>query len=169
MFTVDGIEWNIPCTIDRTAEVSASEISGMLLDKTYFNDIIGTFMMYDISIAVPVGMEGDYAALYEILTNPSESHSFVLPYNQTTIQITARVQTVSDRYYKKEGTRTVWRGTKFSVIANHPSKTMSLSGAIAVGMSPMPAVNSANVGETYELTDSGWELVDYEDGDNNGY
>ena len=34
-FSVDGMEWNFPVDIERVAEVTASEISGMLLNKTY--------------------------------------------------------------------------------------------------------------------------------------
>ena len=52
-FTVDGVEWNIPCTIERTAEITASEISGLLLNRNYFNDVLGTYMRYTISIAIP--------------------------------------------------------------------------------------------------------------------
>jgi hypothetical protein len=38
MFVLDGMSWDIPCDIERIAEMKASEISGMLLDKSYFND-----------------------------------------------------------------------------------------------------------------------------------
>ena len=46
MFSVDGVQWDVPCRIVRTAEIAASEISGMLLDRTYFNDVLGTWMRY---------------------------------------------------------------------------------------------------------------------------
>lgn len=169
MFTVDGLEWNIPCQIDRTAEVRASEISGVLLDKTYFNDIMGTYMKYDISIAVPVGMEYDYANLYELLTDPVDAHSFTLPYNQSTVELTARVETISDRYYKSEDGTKVWRGIKFSVIANHPTKEISLDESIAHGLSPVPDVLEPEIGELYEYTASGWEQRSYDDADDVGY
>lgn len=169
MWYIDGIGWNIPCSIDRIAEVTPSEISGMLLNKQYFNDILGTFMRYNISIAIPVGMEESYAQLYELLSDPVDAHTFILPYNQTTITLTARVETISDKYYKQEGGKAIWRGTKFSVIANHPSKEISLSQAIARGISPEPQVQEAEIGDIYELTQDGWELTEFENGDNVGY
>lgn len=169
MFTVDGIEWNIPCNIDRTAEIRASDISGVLLDKTYFNDVMGTYMTYDISIAVPVGKEADYANLYELLTSPIDAHSFILPYNQSTIELTARVETISDRYYKSEDGVRVWRGIKFSVIANHPSKEITLDESITRGLSPLPDAQDPEIGELYEYTSEGWMLRNYNDADNVGY
>ena len=55
-FTIDGTEYQMPCSIQRQAEVKASNLSGDLLDGTYYNDVIGTYMTYTIGIAVPIGM-----------------------------------------------------------------------------------------------------------------
>ena len=72
MFTVDGMQWTFPCDIERVSEITASCISGMLLDKSYFNDVIGTFLTYSITLVVPFGEEATYATLYEIITEPVE-------------------------------------------------------------------------------------------------
>ena len=40
IWSIDGLEWNVPCQIERTSEMTPSEISGMLLDKSYFNDVV---------------------------------------------------------------------------------------------------------------------------------
>ena len=98
MFSVDGIQWTLPCDIERTAEMEASEISGMLLNKQYFNDVIGTYLRYTVRIVVPFGGEAEYSQLYEILTDPVDAHSFVLPYNRDNISITGRVERISDIY-----------------------------------------------------------------------
>lgn len=169
MWSVDGTTWNIPCTIERTANMTASQVSGLLLNKQYFNDVIGTFMKYTVAIAVPIGMESDYKNIYEMLTDPVDAHVFVLPYNDSYIQITGRVETISDRYYRNVGGSNGWRGIKFDIIANHPSKEMSLSQAIARGISPVPDVFNAEVGDIYELTQEGWQLSDFENADDVGY
>lgn len=155
MWSVDGSNWDIPCTIERVAEITPSEVSGMLLNKRYFNDVIGTFMKYTVAIAVPVGMESDYKYIYEILTDPVEAHTFVFPYNDSYIQITGRVETVSDKYYIGANNSNGWRGTKFDVIASHPSKELSLSQAIQRGMTDLPLVRHANNGDTY-VYKNGW-------------
>lgn len=165
MFTIDGIEWDVPCRIERMAEITASEISGLLLDKTYFNDVLGTYLRYNISIAVPIGMEEDYAELYEILTDPVDAHTFILPYNQTEVTITARVETVSDKYYRVENGNKIWRGTKFTAIAIHPTKSIELEEAVARGISPIPDVQNPEIGDVYEFTENGWVPVEEDEGE----
>lgn len=119
MFSVDGIEYDVFCDITREAEIKLSEVSGMLLNKRYYNDPLATYLKYTITMAVPVTKMDQYAALYDVLTDPVASHRFVLPYNNTFVGFDARVETVSDRYFKKGGTA-VWRGTQFNVIVNDP-------------------------------------------------
>ena len=121
MITVDGVDYEFPCDITREAQIQASELSGMLLNKNYHNDPLGTYMQYTITMAIPVTMMAEYSTLYEVLSDPVAGHTFILPYNQGTIQINGRVETVSDRYYSKGGVA-VWRGTQYVIIANEPSK-----------------------------------------------
>lgn len=136
-FTIDGITWEYPCQIERAAEIKASELSALMLNKEYFNDVQGTWMSYGLTLAVPFGSESDYYAIYEQLTQPVEGHTFVLPYNGSTIEIFARVTSVSDVWVcMKNGN--YWRGTKFEIIANHPSKTVELGEVLTRGRSPVP-------------------------------
>jgi hypothetical protein len=125
-FIIDSIRYDMPCSIEREAEIRASDISGMLLDKGYFNDVIGTYMRYTVSVAVPTGQESDYAQLYEILTDPKASHTCDLPYNQGRKIIVGRIEAVSDKYYHEEDGVHIWRGTKFTITANEPSKVNEL-------------------------------------------
>ena len=167
IWSIDGIEWEIPCQIQRTAEMTASDISGVLLDKTYFNDVLGTYMKYDIAIAVPFGMEDEYTDLYETVTSPVDAHEFILPYGQTTIQITGRVSSVSDQYVYMDETRNYWKGFAFSVISNHPTKQNDLGDVVTVGMSPMPTQINIPDGSIYEwdAEDGEWLPTEYTDAD----
>lgn len=139
IWSMDGLEWDVPCQIERKAEMTASEISGMLLDRTYFNDVIGTYLAYDVAIAVPFGQEDVYTDLYEAITKPVDAHEFVFPYNQQTIQVTGRVASVSDQYVYIDGKRNYWKGFKFTCVSIHPTKEMSLDEVITRGMSPIPS------------------------------
>lgn len=165
MFSLDGINYDVKCTILRTAELTASEISGMLLDRSYFNDVIGTFLKYDLALSVPLKDLDKYSDLYEALTDPVDGHSFVLPYNGGRLSITGRITTVSDEFMRMPGGRTYWRNTKFSVIANHPSKSMSLGQIIARGRSPLPEVSAVQLGDIYLYTSTGWVKQDWPDAD----
>ncbi len=139
MFTIDGVTWAYPCDINREAQIQASDISGLLLDGSFFNDVIGTYMVYGVKISVPFGKESDYAGIYGLLTEPVDGHSFIMPYNGTTITITGRVDAVKDKYYR-DGDGQYWQNVEFNITANHPSRTMSLGDVISRGMSPLPEI-----------------------------
>lgn len=156
-FSIDGLEWQYPCQITREAKLTASDISGMMLDKSYFNDCLGTWMQYTVVIAVPFGSEDQYAQIYESLTQPVDGHVFVLPYNNSTIEITARVTEVQDVWVRMSDNKNYWKGTQFTVIANHPSKTMSLAQTLVRGRTPFPDLASVQNGATFMYTTTnGW-------------
>ena len=83
MFSVDGIEWPYPCTVERAAELKLSDISGLMMDGTIFNDVLGTYMQYRLKLAIPLTDMDAGNAIYEKLTEPVEGHTFIFPYNGT--------------------------------------------------------------------------------------
>lgn len=164
MWSIDGIEWEIPCTIERVAEMQESDISGMMLDKHYFNDVIGTFLKYSLKLEVPFGMEQEYAELYELLTEPVDGHSFVLPYAGGVLEVTGRVGNMKDVFMRLKDGSIHWRGISFDITANHPSKTMSLEEVLTRGATPLPDESDIKVGETYVFEIGGWnEITSAED------
>lgn len=167
MITVDGVEWNVPCDIERMAEVKASDISGMLMNRLYLNDVLGTYMQYDVKLVPVPAQMGEYYALYEALTQPVGEHSFTFPYNGETITVTGRMSNIRDVYVRMPGGGVYWKGVRFSVIANAPSKTMSLSNVIAHGLPEYPPDYAPEEGDTYAWSSAnGWEQVSsYEDAD----
>ena len=168
-FSIDGLEFDVRAKLIRTAEMTASELSGMLLDGSYFNDVLGTFMAYDLTLSDPLYDQEKYARLYEILTAPVDGHAFVLPYNGSTLQITGRVAEVTDERAELPGGRAYWKAIRFTVISNAPSKTMSLSQVIARGRSPLPEIATAQVGDLVEYTANGWVPAEYGDSDTTRY
>lgn len=159
MITIDGVTYNAKVEITRQAEVTPSDISGLLLDKSYFNDVLGTYMEYEVRFSYPLYNRTTYAALYEVLTQPVDAHTFVLPYNKGTITLTARVESISDVCLELDNGRKYWRNCSFAIIANHPSKTMSLSNTITRGLTVLPEVTGPEVGDTYQWTGTEWEKV----------
>lgn len=169
MFSIDGLTWDVPCTVERTANITPSEISGMLLDKSYFNDVLGTYMEYTVQVAVPFGREDDWNTIYEALTAPVDGHTCVFPYNGSTINITGRVESVQDGWVRMPQSHNYWKAIRFTVISNAPSKTMSLSQVIARGRSPLPEIATAQVGDLVECTANGWVPAEYGDADTTSY
>lgn len=168
IWAVDGYEWDLPCTVERTTEIQASEISGLLLDKSYFNDVIGTFLKYDIRIEVPIGREEEYADLYDnYLSQPVSGHTFDLPYVGGMITVVGRIEDISDVYVRLRDGKIHWKGIQFSVIGNHPTKHQTLDGAISTfGVPSLPTETDISVGTIYIYGTDGWdELPDAEDFD----
>ena len=167
MITIDGLTFDVHCEIARTAEIKASDISGMLLDRSWFNDVQGTYMRYEITIDVPMYNRNRYAELYEKLTEPVDAHLFILPYNNDFITITARVEKVEDARDYIPGGRFWWKDATFSIIANHPSKAMTLGQMVVAGRAPLPNVADPQIGDSYTYTSGGWvPATQYDDADN---
>ena len=169
MFTVDGMSWDFPCDIERTAELTQSEISGMLLNKQFFNDVIGTYLRYTVTLVVPFGAEGLYTRLYETMTDPVDAHTFVMPYNQGTITITGRVEHISDIVIQMPDGSIHWKGISFEVVGSNPTKTHTLSDVITMGLSPLPEISGPNAGDIYEYNGYEWEPYDVENADEKAY
>ena len=170
MFTIDGETWPYPCSLTRTTELRASEVSGMLLDKSYFNDVLGTFMSYSVSVAVPLNKRDLYTSLYRKLSDPVDGHTFVLPHDQGELTVTGRVQNISDVYVRLPGGGLTWKGIRFDIVANHPTRSYSLSEAIEQGQTPLPVVADHHEGDTWVWSNNTWVLsVSYDDADAKRY
>lgn len=165
IWSIDGIEWDLPCDISRVSEVTLSDISGMLLDKSYFGDVLGTYLKYSIKLVIPPGMEQKYYSVYEAITEPVDGHTFILPYNGGNVEITGRVSGISDVYVILPNGAHRWKGIAFDIISNHPSKTMELSDVITRGMTPLPATANFPDGTTASMVDGQWVFTTYEDAD----
>lgn len=164
MFTVDGVDWPVECKIVRTVELKESEISGMMLDFSYRRDPIGTWLRYELAIVCPSGMEQEYNQLHDILSQPVDGHSFVLPYDGDTITITARVETMRDTLYKGQNGN-YWAGAELSILSNHPIAVLSLDEMLTRGRAPLPELSSGTIGDAWIYTSSGWVHEHYADAD----
>lgn len=154
---IDGVSFDVKAEVQRTGEIVSSDISGQLLDGSYFNDVIGTYYTYDVTLKYPLYSRGKYANLYEMFTQPVDGHQFTLPYNTGVIQLTARVERVSDKWVEPDGADAYWEAFRASIIANGPTKQQTQAQAIARGLTPLPDVASPAIGDTYTYTTNGWE------------
>ena len=169
MFTVDGMQWTFPCDIERISELTESEISGRMLNKSLFSDVIGTYLHYTITLVVPFGAMSTYTELYEIINEPVGHHTFLLPYNQGYITVVGKVENIKDLYRQLADGSFHWKGIQFEVRGNSPYKTHTLGDAISYGISPIPDISGAQEGDLYEYNGSAWILADFEDVDDKAF
>ena len=156
MIIIDGIEWSYPCDITRVSEIKPSDISGMLLDGSWFNDVVGTYLQYTIKLVVPLDARDEYSTIYEAITAPVDAHTLVLPYNQGTVSITGRVESINDVYVRLANGGIYWRGISFTVISSAPTKQQTLEGTLLRGRTPLPELVSVSIGDAYYYTSNGW-------------
>jgi len=169
ILTIDGVEFDVKCEVRREATVHATEISGELMDGTYFNDVDGTYYDYELYFSYPLYDRDKYAAIYEALTEPVDGHAFVLPYNNSTIEIAARVETVSDEQIETDSGFKFWRATRFGLYANAFSKQVSLAEVITRGRAPIPDAASPSIGDTYVWDGTEWTVTEFPDADDIAY
>jgi hypothetical protein len=124
VFRVDGIDYSnvVIVGVERTAEIRDTELSGIMTDGSYHRDLFGTYYNYTINLVVIKGKEAEYAALYQVLTAPVESHSVTVPYNNTIVTFTAYVKTVSDSLYRKSSNISVWKDITVDFIDVSPMR-----------------------------------------------
>ena len=167
MFTIDNTEWTYPCDITREAEIRSTDVSGEMLDGSYYNDVQGTYMSYTVKVVGPLNQRDALASLYNQLVAPVEGHRFVLPYNGSTVILnTGRIESVSDVFVRLPGGGQYWRGLQFTVIANHPTYAATASGVVARGRPVMPEEVDASEGDTWIWHNGAWvRSVEYIDAD----
>lgn len=166
VLTVDGVEYDVMCRVRRQGDVRDTDISGEMLDGSYFHDVAGTYYDYEISLLYPLYNRNKYAALYEALTQPVDGHTFVLPYNNTLVTLTAKVDLIDDELLELENGERFWRSLSFTLTANTPTKQMSLSEVIVRGIAPFPDVAKPAEGTSYTWDGAQWvETEAYIDAD----
>ena len=166
MFTIDGMQWPVPCDIAREAQVTASEISGMLLDRTIFTDVLGTYMRYTVRFECPIGSENTYDALYEILSDPIANHTFVLPYGDGVLTFMGTVENVKDRWVRMPGGANHWAGATFDVVGSNPVKYQTLGDAIIRTTVQWPDIDTQpSTGDMWMWNGTTWVRVTYNNAD----
>lgn len=169
MISVDGYSWDVPCDLKRTATMAASDVSGMLLNGVYYKDVIGTYLTYDMTLAVPPEMDAEYDVLYDILTQPVDHHTFVLPYGRGTVELVAHIDAVKDVLVYTVSKKQYWRGVTCSISASHPTKVQGTADAIAYGISPKPNAEQVPEGTILMAVGGAWVQRNYDDADARRY
>lgn len=157
MFTMDGVEWSLPGDITRKFDIHDTDISGRMMNGQIFHDVDGTYLEYEITVCPNPRQMGDYYSLLAMLSRPVDGHVFVLPYDNGTIEITAKVEAPRDVWVRLPGGQVYWKGMRFTVTANGPTYAEALDDTISRGMTPLPDVYDAEIGDTYTMTANGWE------------
>jgi hypothetical protein len=122
MIGIDGTIYNFPCDISRKVRITSSDVSGMLMDRTEYNDALATYIDYTLKVAIPIDKMNEYTTFFEQLASPVDSHTFYLPYNQTYLNFKGKIDSLSDVYFREVNGVQVWRSVAINIKALEPSK-----------------------------------------------
>ena len=122
MLTIDNSTYNVGIVkIERKATQNIENI-GTTMDLRKHYDIKGTYYDYTVELGTQHMNVQDYDNLYEVLTNPQESHIVTLPYGQSTLTFEARVSVASDVLVKNFTTFKKWGTIRVTFEALTPQK-----------------------------------------------
>jgi hypothetical protein len=98
MITIDGNEYaSIVAKISRDFNIVDTDNSGRLSNGDMFREIIGTFYHHTLTIDGDFDPE-EYTSLYEVLSDPVESHEITVPHGDGTLTYNAYVTSGTDTY-----------------------------------------------------------------------
>lgn len=165
MIILDGIPWDVTPKIKRISTVKSSDLSGDMMDGSYFNDVLGQYLSFECEIGVPWYYNGgQYAAFYEALTAPVDGHTLIMPYNEGMTQFTVRVEVVEDEFVRRPGDRNYWRNTTVKFISNGPIRCEELGDILTRGRTPLPDLSDGVDGDYWHYESaSGWVHGNYPD------
>lgn len=122
MITIDSTTFDVGIIrITRKASMKVDSI-GTTMDLCKHYDVQGTYFDYEVEIATSHMNVSDYDSLYELLTEPVESHTVTLPYGQSTLTFEARTTLANDRLISKFGGIKKWGTLKITFEALTPQK-----------------------------------------------
>ena len=122
MITIDDVTYKVGIIkFTRTASQELESL-GTTLDLRKHYDVKGTYYDYEVELATNNLDVGTYDELYEVLTNPQESHVVTMPYGQSSITFEARVSVASDSLVKNYNIFKKWGSIKVKFEALTPQK-----------------------------------------------
>ena len=110
MITIDNETFDLGI-IKITSKATLDKDSlGKTMDGTKHYDVKGTYYDYDVTFNTRAMNVEEYDRLYELITEPVESHTVTLPYGQSNITFLAHTKVGSDSIVFKYGNTRKWGG-----------------------------------------------------------
>lgn len=128
-FTIDGVAYNVTVPengIRRNYAIRDGKAAGWAKSGRKRRDVQGTYFNYEIDIETSQLNYAEYDALFEVLSDPVESHTIVVPYGQTTLTYEAAIYSGGDKLRRIKGTDRLWKGLTIKFEALAPQKVPML-------------------------------------------
>lgn len=120
MFKIDGIAFDVIIAqggIERSFSVYDTKNTERLDNGEMFRDILGTYYNYSVTLDSKNLSPAEYDGLYELLSAPTDFHTFEMPYGQTVRVFQGYVTGGKDTYAGRVGGQNRWGNLSFNMIA----------------------------------------------------
>lgn len=120
-FTVDGVVYNAFVTeLSRSIRVVESDLSGDVMSGEHFRDMVGSYCDYSMTIGTDSLSPEEYDALVEVLADPKEFHTVILPYGRSTLEFEAYIEEISDSLKSDRNGKKNWTDLSVGFYAKKP-------------------------------------------------
>ena len=125
--SIDGKFYNVilPSNgVKRSFSILDGENSGRVQTGDMVRDIIGTYYNYTLEIGQDPQYPKDYDDLYEVVSNPVDFHTIIVPYAQGIYQFNAYVTDGEDtlNFISSNKDFYSWSGLSLNFVAMSPKK-----------------------------------------------
>lgn len=120
--TMDSITYDVrPVfgSLKRAFDFTEGENAGVSKYGTEILDTIGTKYTYSVSVEPNQSNPTAYDSFYEAISNPNRVHAIVMPYGQTTLSFSAKIEGGEDAYKGKNGSER-WEGLSLKFTPMYP-------------------------------------------------
>ena len=123
--TLDGVTYPHihVVNIKRSFQVLDGQNAGRVMTGEMERDVIGTYYNYSFEIDQDEATPAEYDAFYEVITAPTDAHTIVVPYAQTTFTFRAYVTQGNDALEAMLPSQNRWGSLSFNFIAMSPART----------------------------------------------
>lgn len=124
-FTIDGVAYNVKVPmggIKRKFNIRDGKAKGWAKSGRMRRDVQGTYFTYEMEIETAQLDVKEYDRLFEVLSDPVESHTIEVPYGQTKLTFDAAVYSGGDVLRRIHGTEQLWKGLSITFEALAPQK-----------------------------------------------
>ena len=120
--TIDTIEYDIPIMdIDRSADM-LYKFAERTADGKLHSELIGVYFNYKLKFGAILD-SAVYAALWDKITEPVETHIVVVPAAVGTLTYTAYFSNIKDKMRKDAAAANYWKNLTINFIATEPERT----------------------------------------------
>lgn len=122
MITIDGNTYDVGIIKITRKQSMKADFIGTTMDLRKHYDVQGTYYDYDVELATTHMNVADYDSLYQVVTEPVESHTVTLPYGQSDLTFEAKTSASQDVLVSRFGGIKKWGKLKITFEALTPQR-----------------------------------------------